>query len=204
MRRSRSREFAAHIEVALQSSIRLFYLRFTIYHSPMSGRPQPNEFASYYSIYIDRITSDDISAVLATQMDETLAFLSQISEEQSLHRYAPDKWSMRELLGHVNDTERVFMFRALWFARGFQDSLPSFDQEIGFKAANSDDASWASHVEEFRAVRSATLAFFRNLPSDAWLRGGIASDSPVTVRALAYIVAGHVSHHMAILRDRYL
>jgi uncharacterized damage-inducible protein DinB len=170
----------------------------------MSGRPQPNEAASSYSIYIDRITSDDIVAVLATQMDETLAFLSQISEEQSLHRYAPEKWSMRELLGHVNDGERVFMFRALWFARGFQDSLPSFDQEISFKAANSDDASWASHVEEFRAIRSATLAFFRNLPSDAWMRSGIASDNAVTVRALAYIVAGHVSHHIAILRDRYL
>lgn len=184
-------------------------LRFSIYDSRftihlMSSRPQPNEFASFYSTYIDRITSDDIVSVLATQLDETLAFLPQISEEQSLHRYAPDKWSMRELLGHVNDTERVFMFRALWFARGFEDALPSFDQEIGFKLANSDDVSWASHVDEFRAIRSATLAFFCNLPPDAWVRGGIASDNPVTVRALAYIVAGHVSHHLGILRERYL
>ena len=170
----------------------------------MLGRPQPNEAASYYSTYIDRVTSDDIVDVLATQLDEALAFLSEISEEQSLHRYAPDKWSMRELLGHVNDTERVFMFRAMWFARGFQDPLPSFDQEVGFKAAESDKVSWANHVDEFNAIRSATLAFFRNLPDDAWLRSGIASDSPVTVRALAYIVAGHVSHHLAILRERYL
>jgi hypothetical protein len=170
----------------------------------MSARPQPNEAASYYSIYIDRITSDDIVAVLATQLNETVAFLSDISEEQSLGRYAPDKWSMRELLGHVNDTERVSMFRALWFARGFQDPLPSFDQEIGFRAAESDQVSWANHVDEFRAIRLSTLAFFRNLPAEAWLRSGIASDNSVTVRALAYIVAGHVSHHLAILRERYL
>ena len=170
----------------------------------MIGRPQLNEAASYYSTYIERITSDDIVAALANQLDEIPAFLSAISEQQSLHRYAPDKWSMRELLGHVNDTERVFMFRAVWFARGFEDPLPSFDQEIGFKAAESDKVSWASHIAEFRAIRSSTLAFFRNLPGDAWLRSGVASGSSVTVRALAYIVAGHVSHHVGVLRERYL
>lgn len=170
----------------------------------MLGRPQPNEAASYYSTYIDRVPGDDIVDVLAMQLDETLDFLFGVSEEKSLHRYAPGKWSMRELVGHVNDTERVFMFRAMWFARGFQDALPSFDQEIGFVAAESDKVSWANHIDEFRAIRLATLAFFRNLPADAWLRNGIASDSPVTVRALAYIVAGHVSHHLAILRERYM
>ena len=170
----------------------------------MRGRPQPNEAASYYSRYIDRVSSDDIVAVLTTQLTEASDLLSGISEEQSLYRYEPGKWSMRELLGHVNDTERVFMYRALWFARGFEDPLPSFDQEIGFKAADSDNVSWASHVAEFNAIRSATLSFFRNLPEDAWMRSGVASDSAVTVRALAYIVAGHVSHHLAILRERYL
>jgi len=170
----------------------------------MLGRPQPNEAASYYSTYIDRVTNDDIVAVLTTQLDETVEFLSAISEEQSLQRYAPDKWSMRELLGHVNDTERVFMFRAIWFARGFADALPSFDQEIGFKAAESDRVSWANHISEFRAIRSSTLAFFRNLPDEAWSRSGIASDNAVTVRALAYIIAGHVSHHVNVLRERYL
>jgi hypothetical protein len=187
---------------AIPAVFSIFDSRFTIHIMP--ARPQPNEAASYYSIYIDRITSDDIVEVLAGQLDETVAFLSGISEEQSLNRYAQGKWSMRELLGHVNDTERVFTFRALWFARGFQDPLPGFDQEIGFKAAESDRISWANHVDEFRAIRSATLAFFRNLPEEAWSRSGIASDSSVTVRALAYIVAGHVSHHVAILRERYL
>jgi len=170
----------------------------------MIGRPQPNEAAPYYSTYIDRIASDDIVSVLATQLDETVAFLSAISEEQSLKRYAPDKWSMREVLGHVNDGERVFMYRAMWFARGFEDPLPSFDQEIGFKAADSDNVSWANHIDEFRAIRSSTVAFFRNLPPDAWLRTGIASDNPVSVRAIAYIVSGHVSHHLDVLRERYL
>ena len=170
----------------------------------MLGRPEPNEAASYYSTYIDRVPSDDVVDVLAKQLDEANAFLSEISEEQSLHRYAPDKWSMRELLGHVNDGERVFMYRAMWFARGFEDALPSFDQEIGFKAAGSDNVSWADHVQEFNAIRSSTLSFFRNLPEEAWLRGGVASDNHVTVRAIAYIVAGHVDHHLAILRERYL
>ncbi len=170
----------------------------------MLERPNPNEAAPYYSIYIDRVASDDILDVLATQLEESATFLAEISEEQSLHRYAPGKWSMRELLGHVNDTERVFTFRALWFARGFQDPLPSYDQEIAVAAAESDRVSWASHVDEFRAIRSATLSLFRNLPADSWSRSGIASDNSVTVRALAYIVAGHLSHHLAILRERYV
>jgi len=126
----------------------------------MLGRPQPNEAASYYSKYIERVSSDDIVAVLATQLEETIDLLSDISEEQSLYRYASDKWSMRELLGHVSDTERVFTFRALWFARGFQDPLPSYEQEVAVAAAESDKVSWASHIDEFRAIRSATVAFF--------------------------------------------
>lgn len=167
-------------------------------------RPKPNEHAPYYSAYIDRVANDDIVGELETQLEETLAFLSGISEEKSLYRYAPDKWSIRQLLSHVDDTERVFVFRALWFARGFPDPLPSFDQNICVAAAEADNISWASHIDEFRAVRMATLSFFRNLPEEAWSRSGIASDNSFTVRALAYIVAGHLAHHKAILRERYL
>jgi uncharacterized damage-inducible protein DinB len=170
----------------------------------MAGRPEPDEAASYYFTYIDRVPDNEIIDVLTRQLKESVDFLSEISEEKSLHRYAPDKWSLRELLGHVNDTERLFVFRAMWFARSFQDPLPSFDQEISFKAAESDKVSWASHLDEFRAIRSATISFFQNLPADAWLRTGIASDNLFSVRALAYIVAGHVFHHLAILRERYL
>jgi hypothetical protein len=104
----------------------------------------------------------------------------------------------------VNDAERVFVFRALWFARGFDSPLPSFDQNVAVSTAYSDERSWQSHVDEFRAIRAATLAFFENLPDDAWMRRGVASGNAVTVRALAYIVAGHVAHHMKILHERYL
>lgn len=170
----------------------------------MTGLPESSEAAPYYFRYIDRIASGDIVGVLETQLEEVSALLAGISEEKSLHRYAPEKWSIRQVVNHVNDTERVFVSRAFWFARGFDSPLPSYDQEVSAAAARADEFPWASHVEEFRGVRLATLAFFRNLPAGAWMRRGIASGNPFSVRALAYITAGHASHHTAILRDRYL
>lgn len=98
----------------------------------------------------------------------------------------------------------MILLRALWFARGFESSLPSYEQDIAAAAARADLVPWASHVEEFRHVRLATLSFFRNLPAEAWMRSGVASDNRFTVRALAYIVAGHVPHHVTILKERYL
>jgi hypothetical protein len=169
----------------------------------MKGRPEQREASPYYFGYINRISSDDIVNVLETQMGETLSFLQGISEEKSLHRYAPVKWSIRQAWNHVNDAERVFVFRALWFARSFGSPLPSFDQEISVKEARAEEFPWSSHVKEFREIRLATLGFFRNLPEEAWMRNGIASDNLFTVRACAYIVAGHVAHHAAILRERY-
>jgi hypothetical protein len=126
-----------------------------------------------------------------------------MSEERSLHRYAPDKWSIRQVLSHINDTERAFTFRALWFARGFDEPLASFDQNVAIAAAGADERSWTSHVDEWRTIRAATLTLFRHLPADAWLRRGVASGNPFTVRALAYITAGHVTHHLRILKERY-
>ncbi len=170
----------------------------------MQGRPEPQEAAPYYFRYIDRVQSEDVLGVLEAQLDEMLALLGGVTEERSLHRYAPDKWSLREVLNHVTDCERVFLFRALWFARGFDTPLPGFDQDVAAPKARADEVSWARHMEEFRSVRLATLAFFRNLPAEAWARSGIASDNPFTVRALAYITAGHTAHHAVILRERYL
>jgi DinB superfamily len=170
----------------------------------MIGLPERTEAAEYYFKYIGRITSNDITSVLETQADETAAFLRGISEEKSLYRYAPGKWSIRQAWNHVNDSERAFIFRALWFARGFESPLPSYDQEIAVAAAGADEVPWARHVEEFRQIRLGTVAFFRNLPAEAWKRSGTASGNLFTVRALAYIVAGHTVHHMAILRERYL
>jgi hypothetical protein len=170
----------------------------------MVGIPERNEAADYYYKYIDRITSPDIVGVLEMQLEESLGFLAGISEETSLHRYAPDKWSIRQVLNHVSDTERVFLFRAFWFGRGFDSPLPSFDEKVSAGAAQADETSWARHIEELRGTRLATATFFRNLPAEAWSRSGIASGNPFTVRAAAYITAGHLAHHVGIIQERYL
>jgi DinB superfamily len=170
----------------------------------MMQRPQAGEAAPYYFTYIDRIASEDIVGVLERQAGEIPAFLAGISEERSLYRYAADKWSIRQAWNHVNDCERVFVSRAFWFARGFDTPLPSFDQNVCAAAARADEISWARHVEEFGVIRQATLALLRNLPAEAWSRTGVASGNPFTVRALAWVAAGHVAHHRAILEERYL
>ena len=162
------------------------------------------EAAEYYFTYIDQVGHGDIRSILEAQASETVAFLRGIPDERSLHRYAPDKWSIRQTVGHVNDAERVFVFRAFWFARGFDSPLPSFDQNVAVFTANSDERTWQSHIDEFQTIRAATLAFFQHLPDDAWMRRGVASGNAFTVRALAYVVAGHVAHHTKILRERYL
>jgi hypothetical protein len=170
----------------------------------MIGRPEPTEAAPYYFTYIDQVQGDDILAVIERQLDESLLLFLKISEESSEHRYAPDKWSIRQVLNHITDTERAFAFRALWFARGFEAPLPGYDQNIAAAGASADRVAWSAHVEEFRQVRLSTISFFRNMPPEAWTRKGIASDNPFTVRAMAYIIAGHVAHHVRILRERYL
>jgi hypothetical protein len=141
---------------------------------------------------------------LESQLEEALPILRGIPEEKSLHRYAPGKWSVREVLSHIADTERVFAYRALWFARGFEIPLPSFDQNVAVAGAAADTIPWAAHIEDFRGVRLSTVSLFRNLPEAAWSRSGIASDNPFTVRALAYIISGHCAHHVRIVRERYL
>jgi len=167
-------------------------------------RPDRTEAAEYYFTYIDKVPDGEIVEILDWQRLETLSLLGGIPEQKSLHRYAPDKWSIREVVGHLNDCERLFVFRAFWFARAFDSPLPSFDQHIAASASAADERSWLSHVDEFAAVRSATLEFFRHLPAAAWMRRGTASGNPFSVRALAYLTAGHVIHHTNIVRARYL
>ena len=170
----------------------------------MIARPQDTEVAPYYFTYINQVTGDDPIAAIENQLAESQALFARISEEKSQHRYAPDKWSIRQVLNHVTDTERAFAFRALWFARGFDSPLPSYDQNVAATGADADRISWAAHVEEFRRVRLSTISLFKNMPSHAWTRSGIASGNPFTVRALAYIIPGHVAHHITLLRERYL
>jgi hypothetical protein len=170
----------------------------------MNARPAIGDAAPYYFTYIDQVEGDDCLATMTAQLDDALAFFGGISEERSLHRYAADKWSIRQVLSHVTDTERVFIMRALWFARGFDTPLPSFDQNIAAAGAEADRLPWATHVAEFRHVRKASIDFFRNLPPEAWTRRGVASGNPFTVLSFGFMVPGHLTHHIQGLRERYL
>jgi hypothetical protein len=170
----------------------------------MIGRPAKSEAAEYYFTYIDQVKGDDIQVVLATQLEESTAFFTGISEDTSQHRYSPEKWSIRQVLNHLTDTERSMAFRAFWFGRNFSTPLPDYDQNIAASAAEADRICWAAHIEEFRRVRLATISLFANMPSEGWMRTGVASDNLFTVRALAYIIAGHYAHHVKILGERYL
>jgi hypothetical protein len=170
----------------------------------VTAAPDRTEAAEYYFRYIDLVPAGDIGDLLEAQGRETVALLRGVDAERSLLRYAPDKWSIRGVVSHVNDTERLFVFRAFWFARGFDSPLPSFDQEVAAASAAADARTWTSLVEEFAAVRAGTVTFFQTLPKEVWTRRGVASGNPFSVRALAFLAAGHVTHHMAILRERYL
>lgn len=169
----------------------------------MKGRPSADEYAAYYGGYVEQALGDDPVAAVK-DYEGALKMLSGIAEEKSLERYAAGKWSIRQVLSHVTDTERVFTLRALWFARGFSAPLPGFDQDVAVAGALADRLPWASHVEEFRRVRLASIALFENLPAEAWTRSGVASDNRFTVRALAFITAGHANHHFRIVREKYL
>lgn len=170
----------------------------------MLGRPEKNEAVEFYWRYIDRVQGDDAIAALDRQLKEAESLLGGISEEKSIYRYAPVKWSMREALSHVTDTERSFAYRALWFGRGFTTPLEGLPENEAAEAAQADRIGWAAHVEEFRRVRLATISLFQHMPAEAWSRSGIVSGNPITVRALAFLCAGHAEHHLAIFRERYL
>jgi hypothetical protein len=166
--------------------------------------PDPSEYAPYYGKYITLVGGHDVVAALEDQPRETLALLSGLSEEQGDYRYAPDKWSIKEMLGHVIDAERVFSYRALRFARDDRTPLASFEQNDYVRAGDFGDRRLADLIEEFVAVRRATVWLFRQLSPEAWIRQGVASDNPVSVRAVAYIIAGHELHHRTVLQEKYL
>lgn len=167
-------------------------------------RPQPGEFAPFYAAYVQRVPAGDIVATLERQLPGTLAPLRGLSEEQSLFAYGPGKWTIREVVGHLSDSERVFAGRALRFARGDDTPLPGFDEQVYTPAGRFNERTLASLLEELQLIRAATVALLRGLPADVWGRGGLANNAHVTVRALAFVTAGHELHHRAILVDRYL
>ena len=167
-------------------------------------KPAPTEHAPEYSTYLSLVPDGDIIQTLEQQIENSLSVLQNIPSDKANFRYAPDKWSVKELLGHLIDSERIFSYRALSFARNDQTSLPGYDQDDYVREGHFDTRNLADMVEEFATVRRATIQLFRPLNETEWLRHGKANENDVSVRALAYIIAGHELHHMGVLRSRYL
>jgi hypothetical protein len=171
------------------------------------GRPQPGEYAPYYDRYISLIVQqapgDGILEALDQQRRQTMMLLCGRDDEDGDFRYAPGKWSAKEVLGHVCDTERVFAYRALRISRADATPLEGFEQEDYVRNGPFAQRPLSDLVEDFIAVRRSTLSLLRNLDEAAWMRRGIANKNEVTVRALAYIIAGHELHHRRILEERY-
>lgn len=170
----------------------------------MKAKPGADEYASYYEKYTSLVPDADILSVLSEQIEATLALLRKLPEEKGNYRYAPDKWSIKELVGHLIDSERIFAYRALRIARNDKTPLPGFEQDDYIANANFDSCSLADLSAEFELVRRSNLAMFKQLSDEAWLRRGTASENEVSVRALAHIIAGHELHHLNVLRSRYL
>jgi len=166
--------------------------------------PDPSEHAPYYGRYISLVLSRDILAALSQQIHDTRALLTPLREEDGTLRYAPGKWSIKQVLGHLIDSERIFCYRALRIARGDQTPLPGFEQDDYVRDGPFERCRLADLVEEFSDVRKATVDFFRNLDQPAWSRQGTANENKVTVRATAYIIAGHELHHRSLLKEKYL
>lgn len=169
----------------------------------MVGRPEPDEIPSPWLGYIKRVPELDPVMVCAAQIEETAAVLHGLSEQDAMHRYARGKWSVKEVVGHLADVERIMAYRALRIARGDATPLPGFDENAYVPVAQFDARSLADLVGELRTARAATLALLRSFDADAWRRRGTASGKPVSVRALAYMIPGHERHHLEILRTRY-
>jgi uncharacterized damage-inducible protein DinB len=172
--------------------------------STSPSRPEASEYNPYYATYINKVPGDDVLAVLERQGDELDALVAPLDDTRALSRYAPGKWTVKEVLGHIADTERIMAYRMLRIARGDTTPLASFDQDAYIPTARSDERSLSDLRAELRAVRAATLTLANSLDDEAWARMGTASDKPISARALAYIIAGHMEHHAGILRDRYL
>ncbi|MGA9772745.1 MAG: DinB family protein [Blastocatellia bacterium] len=170
----------------------------------LATRPSTTEYAPYYGQYIGLVPEGDITQILNRQLEETLSLLGNIPESQAGHRYAPDKWSIKEVIGHITDSERIFAYRALRFARNDKARIEGFDQDEFAQNSAFDERTLADLVEEFEHVRRANLILFRSFTDDALDRHGIANDVEVSVRALLYIIAGHERHHIEVLKTRYL
>jgi uncharacterized damage-inducible protein DinB len=167
------------------------------------ARPGPGEYASFYETYVSLIPGDDVLGALEAQRVQTAHLLAARSEREGNFRYAPGKWSVKEVIGHLSDSERIWAYRALRIARADATPLSGFEQDDYVRNGGFAERTLADLAEEFAAVRAANLAMFRALTPEAWTRRGSANKSEVTVRALGYIIAGHEVHHRRILEEKY-
>ena len=169
----------------------------------MTGQPLESEYAPDYHGYISQVSEDDILPVLRSQTDALDVLLGRVMPERETYRYAEGKWSIREMIGHLIDGERVFGYRAFCIARGESQNLPGFEQNDYILTAPYDRIELEDLLSEFRLVRLSNIAMFRTLDEEAWVRLGTANGNQVSVRAIAFIMAGHLRHHMGVLRERY-
>ena len=170
----------------------------------ITSRPGPTEHAPYYGKYISLVPESDAIAALESQLADALLLLRSIPEPKGSHRYEPGKWTIKDVIGHMCDAERVIAYRALRFARKDQTPLPGFEENDYVPAGNFGARRLADLVDELEVVRAASLTMFRGFEADAWNRNGVASNNLMSVRALAFVIAGHGRHHIEILKTRYL
>lgn len=167
-------------------------------------RPDDTEYAPFYARYVAGVPETDVVGALRDSGRELVAALTAIPEARGGFRYAPEKWTIREVVGHMIDAERIFGYRALRLARADATPLPGFEENDYARAAGSDARTLADLTDELRVVRDGTVRLFQSFPAEAWTRRGVVNGREVSVRALAYITAGHARHHLAVLRERYL
>jgi hypothetical protein len=169
------------------------------------ARPAADEYADSFAGYVSRaVDLNDAGAVLASQRDRVVATVGSLTDSAAEHRYAPGKWSIKEMVGHVSDAERIFAYRLLRIGRGDATPLPGFDEDDYARAAGANTRSIGDLVEEWTTVRGATMTLVAGMPAEAWLRRGTSNGRPISARALLYIVVGHVDHHLNVLHTRYL
>ena len=171
--------------------------------SSLRTRPQSSEYAPFYHKYVASVPDGDVVALLRQSGRELLDTIASVPEDRGGFRYAEGKWSIREVLGHISDAERIFTYRALRMARGDTTPLAQFDENEYVKTAGSDTRTLSNLAREFNAVRESSVQLFESLPDEAWGRVGVASGKDISARALAYITVGHAMHHLRILRERY-
>jgi hypothetical protein len=167
-------------------------------------KPNKDEYALFYHTYVEKVPDGDIIKTLSKQTLQIKNLLKNVSKKKSMHRYSPDKWSILEVTGHIIEIERVFSYRALRFARNDSQPLPGFDENSYIKQSNYNNVKLSDLIKEFCSLREANILMFKNTSEEMSLRQGIANGNKFTVRALAYIMAGHVNHHLKILKQRYL